>query len=67
MINIKVNNTTHQFATNSSLEAVLNGLSIPANGIAVAINQTIIAKNDWDTTRLIDGDHLLIITATQGG
>ncbi|QXP58782.1 sulfur carrier protein ThiS [Olleya sp. HaHaR_3_96] len=67
MINIKVNNTTHQFAKNSSLEGALNVLSIPVNGIAVAINQTIITKNDWNTTTLIDGDHILIITATQGG
>lgn len=67
MINIKVNNTFHKIQPNSSLEVVLTTLSIPVNGIAVAINQDIITKSDWGLKTIIDGDQILVITATQGG
>ena len=67
MINIKVNNTIHQFQTASSLATILNELEIMTNGIAVAINQNIITKTDWNTQALNEGDEILIIKATQGG
>lgn len=67
MINIKVNNTRHQFQPNSSLEVILNLLDISVNGIAVAVNQKIITKTDWSTKILNESDEILIIKATQGG
>jgi len=67
MINIKVNNTIHQFQTTSSLVTILNELEIATNGIAVAVNQNIITKTDWNTQTLNEGDEVLIIKATQGG
>ncbi|PPK95546.1 sulfur carrier protein [Nonlabens xylanidelens] len=67
MINIKVNNTFHKIQPNSTVQMVLITLAIPVNGIAVAINQDIITNTDWDKKILIDGDQILIITATQGG
>ena len=67
MINIKVNNTKHQFQSNSSLEVILNLLDISVHGIAVAINQNIITKADWNTKILNENDEILIIKATQGG
>jgi sulfur carrier protein len=42
-------------------------LNLPSNGIAVAVNQEIIAKESWDSYFLKSGDHLTIIKATQGG
>jgi len=67
MINIKVNNTIHQFQVAISLGKVLNELEIATNGIAVAVNQNIITKTDWSTQALNEGDEVLIIKATQGG
>jgi len=67
MINIKVNNTAHQFQEASSLVTILNELEIVTNGIAVAVNQNIITKTDWNTQTLNEGDEVLIIKATQGG
>jgi len=67
MINIKVNNTIHQFQADSSLGIVLNELEIATNGIAVAVNQNIITKTNWNTQTLNEGDEVLIIKATQGG
>lgn len=67
MISIKVNNTTHQFNKDCSLESIPKQLEISTNGIALAVNQNIITKSDWNTTTLSDGDEILIIKATQGG
>ena len=67
MINIKVNNTIHQFQAASSLATILNELEIVTNGIAVAVNQNIITKTNWSTKALNEGDEVLIIKATQGG
>lgn len=67
MINIKVNNTTYQFESTVTLDQIINQLDISVNGIAVAINQSIITKSDWISTTPNDGDAVLIIKATQGG
>lgn len=36
-------------------------------GIAVAINDTVVPKNDWATRYIQSRDRVLIISATQGG
>ena len=36
-------------------------------GIAVAVNQQVVAKTEWHTFFLQQGDDVLVITATQGG
>lgn len=38
-----------------------------ATGIAVAVNQTIVPRFDWNTHLLHPGDHIILIRATQGG
>ena len=38
-----------------------------AKGLAVAINQTIIPKTEWESRLLNPGDQIVIIKATQGG
>jgi len=67
MINIKVNSKDHQFQSSNSLEVILKALDISVNGIAVAVNQDIISKSDWNLKTLNEGDEVLIIKATQGG
>lgn len=42
-------------------------LDRPATGIAVAVNQTIVAKANWNTHLLSSDDDVVLITATQGG
>ena len=36
-------------------------------GIAAAVNQSVIARADWECTHLAAEDQVLIIQATQGG
>ena len=66
---LKINNQTKQFdAENLTVQALID-LEIPENqnGIALAINQTVIPKSNWNTHLIKATDEILIITATQGG
>ena len=36
-------------------------------GIAVAVNNTVILRNEWENFMLQNNDNVLIITAVQGG
>lgn len=65
---ITVNHKNYQLQEICSVEQMLNNvLQIPAQGIAVAINQTIIPKSDWGKRQLQAGDKVTLIRATQGG
>ena len=37
------------------------------NGLAVALNETVVPRSQWDKIQLNQNDNLLIIQATQGG
>lgn len=36
-------------------------------GIAVAVNDEVVRRRDWDEVRLSDGDRVEVVTAKQGG
>jgi sulfur carrier protein len=40
---------------------------VEIKGVAVALNSSVISKNEWQAKNLIQGDRILIIRATQGG
>ncbi|UCG50677.1 MAG: sulfur carrier protein ThiS [Candidatus Latescibacterota bacterium] len=52
-----------------SLEDLLTRLDLSANmkGVAVAVNDTVVPKIHWKTTRLEPGDVIEVIHAVQGG
>lgn len=66
---LKINNQTKQFATESLTVQALLDLEIPIkqNGIAVAINNSVIPKSNWNSHAIQETDDILIISATQGG
>lgn len=66
---LKINNQIKQFAPDNLTVQALLDLEIPAkqNGIAVAINNTVVPKLNWNTHSLNPTDDILIISATQGG
>ncbi|APY10670.1 thiamine biosynthesis protein ThiS [Seonamhaeicola sp. S2-3] len=67
MITITVNNNPQRIPKNISLQQFLANKVSSTQGIAVAINEQIIAKANWATQILSNGDTILIIQATQGG
>ena len=67
MITVNVNNQNHSFKEPVRLHELLKLLNIPPSGIAIAINNEIISKPQWEHTFLEEGNNVLVIHATQGG
>ncbi len=54
-------------APNSLADLLQIELSDKTQGVAVALNNQVIPKDNWSTTVLQSKDQILLITATQGG
>ncbi len=65
---ILINNQKQIVTENTTLQAIVNAqLGDKQKGIAVAINDTVIPKSNWETHIIQSNDNILIIKATQGG
>lgn len=65
---IFVNNQPIQTEEKSSLfSLVLSQVGENSKGLAVAVNEEVVPKNEWEKTMLNQHDQVLIIKATQGG
>lgn len=67
MIKIKLNDEVKELQQNISVKSLLESIKASENGIAVAVNNLVVAKSNWNTHILKDDDAVLIIQATQGG
>lgn len=50
-----------------TLQELLATSGVPQSGIAVALNNRVIKRADWESTILADGDSVTVITAICGG
>ena len=64
---IKVNETTHELKSGSSISDLIDLLDLKPQGIAIAIEETVIPKEQWEETILEDNTELLLIHAFSGG
>lgn len=63
-----INNTEQEFNDSSLIPDILVKLEITQQtGIAIAVNNNIVSKKDWDTFKLNSNDKITIIKASQGG
>lgn len=67
MILIKVNENKHHFSTNLTVKELIDDLEIHTKGIALAVNNNVIKKENWTSKKLQNNDDVLIIKSTQGG
>ena len=65
---ITINNESYTFDENISLENAVESLDLKeTNGIALALNEEIIPKSNWQNTILNEEDKIIIIGAVAGG
>jgi sulfur carrier protein len=65
---VTVNQQKFTVSTDCSVAQLLaDTLDRPATGMAVAVNQTIVPKANWNTHLLHPQDEVILIKATQGG
>lgn len=67
-MNIYVNNILHEISGEPKITDALTSLQITSQkGIAIAINNNVIPRAEWDTYTLQAEDKIILIKATQGG
>lgn len=65
---VYINNNIHNFSESVSISEALNLLGINASkGIAVAVNNKVITKSQWNTFLISENDKITLIRPTQGG
>lgn len=50
-----------------TLAALVLELSVPTQGLAVAVANRIIPRDDWDGFHLKENEQVMVISATRGG
>jgi len=65
---VLVNNQSVKIEEALSLIGLMQKLDMQRHsGIAIAVNNTIVPKDQWESHMLSDADVITLITATQGG
>ncbi|PSU32859.1 sulfur carrier protein ThiS [Photobacterium lutimaris] len=67
LIQVRVNDKPVEVPEGQSLNALLIQLDMPLQATAVAINEDIVARSEWDTTILSTGDRIALFQAIAGG
>lgn len=68
MIHINCNDQILEISPNTTLSQFLENRNMNVQGgVAVAVNNQVVAKDRWEETILQENDHILIIGAYYGG
>ena len=65
-MNIKINNKETEVKATSQQELATE-ISLPEKGVAVAVNNRMVTRADWNHTAINDGDNIVVIKAVCGG
>lgn len=64
---VKINNEELDFISSTSVSDYIQSLSLPSSGLAIAINNVLVPRNQWETTQFQENDQVIIIQAAYGG
>ncbi|MGR5149080.1 sulfur carrier protein ThiS [Photobacterium alginatilyticum] len=67
VIQVQVNDKPVRCPEGQSLTALLTTLEMPLQATAVALNDDIVARSEWDNTLLNTGDRIALFQAIAGG
>ena len=59
-MNIKINNKETEVKA-TSLQELATELSLPEKGVAVAVNNRMVTRTDWNQTAIKEGDNVVVI------
>ncbi len=67
-MNVELNGAPKSLKDDTTLLVLIRDvLEENPNGIAIAINGSVISKSKWETTLIHDADRIELVRATQGG
>lgn len=64
---VQVNNKEVETISGSTLTQLTAQLELPVRGIAIAVNNKMIPRTEWERFALHENDNLVIIKAACGG
>ena len=65
---MKVNINNKETETQAkTVKELANELNLPATGVAIAISNTMVSRDVWDTTPILEGADIVIVKAFCGG
>jgi sulfur carrier protein len=67
MIDLILNGECCRLEDGVTIGTVVDDLGLGRRGVAVAVNEEVVPRSNWDGTRLSAEDRVEILTAVQGG
>jgi len=64
---LEINGEAKQFETPLTLSALLEGMGLKADRVAVELNREIVTRTVWSETNLSEGDRVEIVHFVGGG
>lgn len=66
-MNITLNNKEITLPEGATLQQLIEEANLPTQNIAIAVNNTLILRDNWPQTILNNGDNVVAIAAAYGG
>jgi sulfur carrier protein len=66
-VNVRVNGEQRDVANGTNVAEVVGALTDAERGVAVAVDGEVVPRSAWDATALVDGQHVEVLRAVQGG
>jgi thiamine biosynthesis protein ThiS len=67
VVEVRINGEPRRIPPSQSVAALLAWLEIPADRVAVELNQAVVRKRDWETTPVPHGSQVEIVQFVGGG
>jgi sulfur carrier protein len=64
---VTVNGEERSLPAEATLASLVEGLSAPSRGVAVALDGEVVPRGQWSATELRDGARIEVVAAIQGG
>lgn len=64
---VNVNGHSREVLDGATLQTVVASVTESEQGVAVALNDSVVSRADWAHTPLNEGDRVEVLTAVQGG
>ncbi len=66
-MNIMINGQARELPAGATVAEAVRALTPETRGVAVAVNDEVVARTSWESTTLSDADRVEVLTAVQGG
>jgi len=64
---VQVNNSEIIVESNVSIRSILEKTNSPTEGVAFAVNDSVVPRSQWESFVIKENDNILIIKAARGG